>query len=865
MESAIKYPYIEPVSERELEATLHPLVREWFFSRFQAFSLTQLYGVHPIHSRKNILITAPTGGTKTLTAFLAILNYLVSLAAKKELEDKVYAVYISPLKALSNDIFVNLERPLAEIMALAESKGQKLQEIRVGLRTGDTTTSQRAKMARKIPHILVTTPESLAIVLVAPKFGTSLAALEFIIVDEIHAMANKRGVHLSLTLEQLSSFSLIEPTRIGLSATIAPLEEIAGFLVGSERDCVIAEVKMVKGIDISLLYPTTDLLEAEAPGQQRRLYHLLDELIQEHKTTLIFTNTRNATERIIHYLDLQFPGKYTGLIGAHHSSMSKSTRFEIEERLRKGELKVVVTSTSLELGIDIGSIDLVVLLRSPKGVARALQRIGRAGHKLHSQPKGRFVVLDRDDLVECSVLMKQMVEKKIDRIHIPENALDVLAQHIFGMAVARVWNAEEMLKVVRKSHCYRSLTKEDFYSTVSYLAGDYALEERHVYAKIWYDPKTKEIGKRGKMARIIYMTNIGTIAEEGYIEVVVGSGGRKGETVGSIDEAFLERIHRGDVFVLGGSKYQFLHSRGMKAYVQADVSKSPTVPSWFSEQLPLSYDVAIAINQLRTLIKERLKDKKECCAFLEKYLYCDTRAAEMIYDYCREQNDFSELPDAKTLIVEKFKGEKEYLLFHSMYGRRINDALSRAYGFAAAELRHRDIEIGINDNGFFIAGDKLDEQKILANVTSKNIESILGEAIEKTDVLKRRFRHCAARSLMILRSYKGMSKSVGKQQVHSGFLLATVRKLSKEFPILREARREVLEDLMDVRRAREVLLSIERGDIKVKKTTTPLVSPFGLILITQSHADLINMEGRAAFLKRMHELQMKVIGVRKRD
>ncbi len=857
------YPYIEPVSERELQEILHPLVKEWFFSRFEAFSLTQLYGVYPIHSRKNILITAPTGGTKTLTAFLAILNYLVGLAAKKELEDKVYAAYISPLKALSNDIFVNLERPLAEITELAKTKGIELQEIRVGLRTGDTTASQRAKMARKIPHILVTTPESLAIVLVAPKFGANLGALEFIIVDEIHAMANKRGVHLSLTLEHLSEVSLIEPTRIGLSATIAPLEEIAGFLVGSERECTIAEVKMIKGMDISLLYPTTNLLEAEAPGQQKRLYHLLDELIQEHKTTLIFTNTRNATERIIHYLDLHFPGKYTGLIGAHHSSMSKATRFEIEERLRKGELKVVVTSTSLELGIDIGSIDLVVLLRSPKGVARALQRIGRAGHKLHSQPKGRFVVLDRDDLVECGVLMKQMVEKTIDHIHIPENALDVLSQYIFGLAITRVWNAEAMLKLVRKSYCYRSLPKDDFYAVVSYLAGDYALEERHVYAKIWYDPKTGEIGKRGKLARIIYMTNIGTIAEEGYIEVVIGSGGRKGETVGSIDEAFLERLHRGDVFVLGGAKYQFLFTRGMKAYVQADISRSPTVPSWFSEQLPLSYDVAIAIAQLRGLVKERLANKKECVAFLQKYLYCDLAAADMIYDYCKEQADFSEIPDGKTLVVEKFKGEKEYLLFHSMYGRRVNDALSRAYGFVAAQQRHRDVEIGINDNGFFVAGEKLDERKILEAVTSKNLDEILMEAIEKTDVLKRRFRHCAARSLMILRSYKGISKSVGKQQVHSGFLLATVRKLSKEFPILREAKREVLQDLMDIGRAREILLRIERGEITLKKTLTPIVSPFGLILMTQNHTDFINMEERAAFLKRMHELQLKVIGGKK--
>lgn len=854
--------YIDAYSDEEVAELLNPLVKEWFFSRFKAFSLTQRYGVKTIHDRKSVLVSAPTGGTKTLTAFLAIINYLVELASKNELEDKIYAVYISPLRALSNDIHVNLERPLQEIRELAEKKGIKLQDIRVGLRTGDTTPAQRAKMARKTPHILVTTPESLAIIITTALFARKLAALEFIIIDEIHAMANKRGVHLSLTLERVSEMSIIEPVRVGLSATVAPLEEVARFLVGSERDCTIAEVKMVKAVDIDLISPSEDLIEIDAPHQQKRLYHILDDLIQEHRTTLIFTNTRNATEKIIHYLDMHFPGKYAGLIGAHHSSMSKDMRFSIEERLRKGELKVVVTSTSLELGIDIGTIDLVILLRSPKGVARALQRIGRAGHKLHENPKGRFLVMDRDDLVECGILMKNMREKKIDSVSIPKNALDVLSQHIFGMAITRVWKATEMLQVVRRSYPYRDLSKEAFFSIVSYLAGDYALEHRHVYAKIWYDPSTGEIGKRGKLARIIYMTNIGTIPEEGYIDVVVGKGGKKGEVVGSIDEAFLERLHRGDVFVLGGSKYQYLFSRGMKAYVQTDVSRQPTVPSWFSEMLPLSFEVACDIAVFRGLVAERITNKRECCAFIEQYIGCNSVLAAYVYHYMKEQADFSVIPTDKMIVIEKFKAEKEYLFFHSMYGRRVNDVLSRAYGFVAAQLRYRDVEVGINDNGFFIAGEKLDETKILAGLNSKNIEAIVKEAIEKTDVLKRRFRHCASRSLMILRSYKGRSKSVGKQQVHSSFLLSEVKKLSNEFPILQEARREVLEDLMDLPHAKQILSWVEQGKVKIKKALVPLVSPFGLTLLMQSHADLISVEDRVNFLKRMHGLHLKVIGAR---
>ena len=852
--------FVEPFVEEEVRKILNPIVEEWFFSKFGDFSLTQLYGVGRIHARKNILVSAPTGGTKTLTAFLSILNYLVELALKDELESKIYCVYTSPLKALATDISINLIGPLNEISELAKKKGLEMQEIRVGLRTGDTDANERAKMAKKVPHIFVTTPETLAIVLTTSKFVDNLRAVEFVIVDEIHAMTNKRGVYLSLSLERLSDISLIEPIRIGLSATISPLNEIAKFLVGEGRDCLIADVKLVKTIEIELDFPGENILEAETIGSQRELYSLLDKIIEKNRTTLIFTNTRSATERIVHHLDLHFPKKYTGLIGAHHSSMSKSQRFMIEDKLRRGELKVVVSSTSLELGIDIGYIDMVVLLRSPKGVSRSLQRLGRSGHRLHDNPRGKFIVLDRDDLIECGILMKSMIEKKIDSASIPKNCLDVLSQQIYGMAISKVWNADEMLKLIRRSYCYRELKKDDFYDVVSYLAGDYALEHRHVYGKIWYDAKEGKIGKKGKLARVIYMTNIGTIPDESFMNVEIQSPSyRKGEIVGKIDEGFLERMKRGDIFVLGGQKYQYLYSRGMKAYVKADISKNPTIPSWFSEMLPLSFDVGLDIGRFRKLVKERIKNKKEGVSFIKEFIYCDDKVAEEIYDYFYEQYKFSEIPDEKTLIVERFKSDKEYLLFHSLYGRRVNDVLSRAFGYAAGRLKHRDVEIGVNDNGFFISGESLDEGKILKFVKSKDLKKILDEAIERTDVLKRRFRHCAARSLMILRSYKGREKSAGRQQVHSEFLYSAVRKISGEFPILREARREVLEDLMDISNAERVLRWIEEGKVKVKIIRTPMVSPFGVNLFMQGRADLIKMEDRAAFLKRMHELHLKVI------
>lgn len=852
--------FVEQCKKEEVVGLLNPLVKEWFFGKFEDFSKTQLYSVKRIHDRRNLLVSAPTGGTKTLSAFLSILNYLVDISVKNELEDRIYAVYCSPLKALSNDIYVNLIRPLEEINELAEKKGVKMQTIRVGLRTGDTTQSERAKMARKAPHILVTTPESLAIVLTSPKTVEQLKFVEFVVVDEIHALTNKRGVYLSLTLERLCNFSDIDPVRIGLSATIAPIEEIARFLVGSGRDCLIAEVKLMKKIEISLDYPGEDIFDAESFEKQKKLYDILDEIIDNNRTTLIFTNTRAATERIIHYLEVHFPGKYTGLIGAHHSSMSKETRFSIEDRLRKGELKVVVSSTSLELGIDIGSIDKVVLIRSPKSVSRALQRIGRAGHKLHDNPKGEFVVLDRDDMIECSVMMKSMVEKKIDRVHIPRNSLDILAQQIYGMAISRIWDVDELLEVIRKSYCYSSLTKEDFFSVISYLSGDYALEHRHVYAKIWYDPEEKKIGKKGKLARVIYLTNIGTIPDEGFIEVVIQSPiERRGFSVGKIDEAFLEKMKKGDVFVLGGNKYQFMYTRGMKAYVRSDVAKKVTIPSWFSETLPLSFDVAEDIGAFRRKVEERLGNKKECQEFIESYVYCTNKISKEIYNYFLEQKKFSEIPHDKKLLIEKFKEEKEFLVVHSLYGRRINDVLGRVFAFAAGRLRHRDVEMGINDNGFYISAEKLDENKILEFFLKNDLEKVLKEAIEKTEILKRRFRHCASRSLMILKNYKGREKSVGRQQMHSGLLFSAVKRLSNEFPILMEARREVLEDLMDIRGAESIKKRIKDGRIKVRVIRTPMVSPFGLNLIMQGRLDLLKMEDRVSFLKRMHELHLKVI------
>ncbi len=852
--------FVEIRQEGEIINNLDPLIEEWFFSKFKELSKTQLYGVMPIFERKNILISAPTGGTKTLTAFLSILNYLVSISKRNELEEKIYAVYCSPLKALSNDIFVNLLRPLNEIEEIAEKRGIKMQKIRVGLRTGDTTISERAKMLKSSPHILVTTPESLAIMINSSKFCKNFSLLEFIILDEIHSLAeNKRGVHLSLTLERLQEMSKIEITRIGLSATIAPLEKIANFLVGENRECKIAHVEMQKEMDLGILSPVKNFLDTDSIKLNMSLYQLIDKLVQNHKTVLIFTNTRAATERVVYNLKEKFP-KYIENIGAHHSSLSKNHRFLIEEKLRNGSLKIVVCSTSLELGIDIGFIDLVILLGSPKSVSRAMQRIGRAGHNLHTKAKGRFIIYDFDDLIECGIILKNSIEKQIDEVYIPENCLDVLAQHIYGMAIYRKWNVDKMFSLIKKSFCYRNLKKEDFFSVISYLAGEYELEKSFVYAKIWYDSKTREIGKRGKLARMIYMTNIGTIPDESFVNVICN-----GEGVGKIDEIFLEKMKKGDVFVLGGHKYQFLYIKGMNIYVKSAENRTPTIPSWFSEMLPLKFDTAISIGKFRMLMAEMFEANRsddEIKKFIVDYIFCDEKTASIIYDYFSVQNKYSVIPHVNRILIEEYRVDKNYLIFHTLYGRRVNDALSRAVAYLIASARGRDVQIGINDNGFFICGKDLNleqVEKAFIKLKSEDFKKILSEAIEKTEVLKRRFRHCASRGLMILRNYKGKVKSIGKQQMLSHFLLSAVRKKTKDFPILKEARREVLEDLMDIEHASHILEKIKEGNIKIVKKNTRIVSPFAINLLLQAHSDVIRIEDKIEFIKRVYaELRKEI-------
>jgi len=845
---------------------LSPLMRDWFKSKFKSLTPPQRYAIPLIHDGKNVLVFSPTGSGKTLSAFLAILNELYILGIEGKLEDKVYCVYISPLRALSNDIRRNLEEPLHEMTELAKKKGYPEPKIRIAVRTGDTTQNERAKMVRKPPHILITTPESLAIVLNAPKFSRTLSDVKWVIVDEVHELSdNKRGVHLSLSLERLQYLvGDREFVRIGLSATQAPIEEIAKWLVGYRddgqlRDCIIVNVYFTKKLDIRVLSPVENLLGASFEDATEQMYHLIKKLIEEHRTTLVFTNTRSGTERVAFKLRELFGSKYIDALGAHHGSLGRHTRLEVEEKLKRGEMKAVVTSTSLELGIDIGYIDLVIQIGSPKSVAKGLQRIGRAGHALNKPSKGRLIVFERDDLIECAVLTKAAYEGRIDRVQIPKNALDVLAQHIVGMSLMKKWRVDEAYNLIRRSYCYHNLPFEDFLNVLKYLAGHFAdLEDRQVYRKIWFDIEDGVFGrKRG--SRMIYYLNLGTIPDEAEYTVILEKINRP---LGNLSEGFVERLSPGDVFVLGGKTYIFKRTSGTRVIVTPAKGRRPTVPSWAGEMLPRSFDLSIEIGKFREMMERLIRSgtpEEELINWLMEDYRVDKNSAKSIIEYFKEQIAVADIvPTHRRLVIEEYYDMRgrQNIIFHAAFGRRTNDALSKAYAYLISKRIRGNVATSLTDNGFMLTlpKDKYFDIKEIPNLLkSDELRDVLKAAIYNTELFKHRFRHVASRSFMILRKYKGHSISVGRQQLRSQQVLNFLLKKYPNFPVLIETFREILEDHMDVQNAEKVLKWIEDGTISVEFLYSGNVpSLFAHSIILVGAEDVVIMEDRDALLRELH-------------
>ncbi len=879
----------KPFEDSESLGVLNPYVREWFTKNFGKLTPPQKYAFKLISENKSMLVTAPTGSGKTLSAFLSIISRLFDYSIQGKLEDRVYCIYVSPLRALNNDIYKNLIRPLEEVYSLImKEKGVDIlksntRQVTIGIRTGDTPQKERHRQLVKPPNILVTTPESLAIMINSEKFVENLKGVEFVIIDEIHELANnKRGVHLALSVERLKEIIGHRIVMIGMGATLYPLEEAAKYLVGYNgnelEDCTIVDASWSKKFDIKAMSPVKDMIYAKEGEIENALYKEMDAIIKKGKTTLIFTNTRSGTERVVFNLKKRFG--YGESIAAHHGSLSRESRLEVEELLKKGALRCVVSSTSLELGIDIGAIDNVLQLGSPKSVTRAIQRIGRAGHSFESVAKGEMIVLNRDDLVECVVMLDAALKHHLDAFATPKNALDVLAQHIVGMSLTKKWNVEDAYALVRNTYAYHELPKEDFASLLNYLAGNYVgLESRRVYGKIWYDEKEGVFGRRGKLVRVIYMLNLGTIPDDVAIDVYSGT-----KWLGNIEEEFLMKLKPDDVFTLGGKLYSFDHANGMRCYVKEANTNSPTIPPWFSEQLPLSFELANSIGEFRKELAGRLgthikkkgfwvkrtpKMPKDIGEYLSTFPM-DDNAKQAIFGYFAEQLLFcGAVPNNKLMLVEATKdveSDTNYLIFHSLYGRRVNDALARAFAIVMSEMFSMDIGMMVSDNGFVFStkDEKLnvDEKTldaIIAEIDSVGIAQMLRRNIRRTEIMKRRFRQVAARSFMILRNYKGYKITVRRQQVNSQLLLKAAEEIDPNFPVIKETYREILNEVMDLPNAQKIMDALRDKEIKHKHITTEIPSPFSHNMITFGHADVIMMKERHRYLQKLHKMVIKKI------
>jgi len=884
-------------------------VRRWFEASFEGPTPAQTGGWEAISGGANALICAPTGSGKTLASFLWGID---KLARSPELGTGVRLVYVSPLKALSYDIERNLRAPLRGIGA----------DISVGLRTGDTPQSERRKMQKTPPDILITTPESLYLML-SSSVREILATTEAVIVDEIHAVAQtKRGAHLALTLERLDDLATAASVqRIGLSATQRPLERIAKFLVGPKRECKVVDAGRTKKLDLEIVVPVEDMSDPGAPAYPSEdgpppteiepsahirsiwpaIYPKLLELVQEHTSTIIFVNNRRASERLAKRLnelangegEQELPatehgghsgedsaeqqrggssesspehlasaesGTYEEIARAHHGSLSHEERTLVEELLKSGQLPCLVATSSLELGIDMGAVDLVIQVESPKSVTRGLQRIGRAGHGLGEVSKGRIFPKYRGDLLECAVVARRMREGEIEETTIPQNPLDVLAQHLVSMAALDEWEVDEVERLVTATESFHDLSREQLENVLDMLDGRYPSDRfAELRPRIVWDRTNGTIhGRKG--ARTLVVTNAGTIPDRGLYGVHLPDGRR----VGELDEEMVYEARPGQTFLLGATTWRIEEITRDRVIVTPAPGAPGAVPFWKGDGIGRPAELGRAIGAF-----SREAVSREPAELAAEY-DLDPRAANNLVTYLREQQQATRVvPSDETIVVERFRDEigDWRLCILSPFGGRVHSAWGLAL---AAKIRNeRDLEADAiwSDDGIVIHLPDADEPPPadLVLIDPEEIEDLIVGELSGSALFGARFRENAARSLLIPRAYPGKRTPLWQQRLKSQSLLEVARDFPR-FPVILETYRECLQDVLDLPALGDLLRKLHARQIGLVEVETPTASPFASSLLFDYVAtymyegDTPNAERRAAALALDRDLLRELLG-----
>ncbi len=875
------------VSPASALAWAHPLVRDWFVRRFGTPTEPQEQGWPHILAGRTTLISAPTGSGKTLAAFLACIDRLVRKALAGDLQDRTEVLYVSPLKALGNDIQKNLEVPLGEILQMAGERGLLMPQIRTAVRTGDTLMHERRAMLKRPPHILVTTPESLYILLTAEKSRAILRDVETVIVDEIHAVADdKRGAHLTLSLERLEAWTHRPPMRIGLSATQKPIEEVAHFLTGSGRpDPVIVNVGHRRKLDLAIEVPASQLGPIATNEMWDEIYNRLVELIEQHRSTLVFVNTRRLSERISHHLAEKVGSDN---VAAHHGSLSRKLRLAAEKKLKDGEVKVLVATASLELGIDIGTVDLVVQISSPRAIAVALQRVGRSGHWRGAVPKGRFFVTTRDELQECAALVRAIRQGDLDRLMIPDSPLDILAQQIVAICASgggRVerapsppssvdgsssateelmsassdtravapspydsgWDEDELFALVRRAYPYRNLSRETYEAVLEMLSEGIAARRGRYGAYIHRDRINRKLRAR-RGARLAAITSGGAIPETALFTVVAEP---EGTVVGTLDEDFAVESNAGDIMLLGNSSWRIRRVEGKSGRVLVEDAHGapPSVPFWRGEAPARTEELSLHVADLRQQISDRLPNLSpigvsfsqpevaEAVAWLKEECGVDDSGAEQMIEYILQGRAvLGAVPTQETIIAERFfdEGGGMQLVIHAPFGGRINKAWGLALRKRFCRSFNFELQAAATDNGLNIA---LAEQHSfpLADVfhflNAETVQPILEQAALASPFFGTRWRWDANRALALLRFQSGKKVPPQIQRMRSDDLLASV------FP--------------DVAACQE---NIE-GDIQIPDH--PLVNEVMKDVLTEA----MDLDGLKYLLRRMSDGRIRCVAV----